>query len=182
MPKIRTENMNPRSRSKFTRALRPRRALAAASVGLVVSTAAFANPSGPQIVAGQVSILASGNRLLITNSPGAIINLQNFSINPGELTRFIQQNSSSSVLNRITGQNPSQILGALQSNGRVFLINPNGVLFGAGAQVNVSGLAASSLNLSNADFLAGKLDFTGAGTSGAVRNRVAITSASRRQA
>ncbi len=170
--------MNPRSRSKFTRALRPRRALAAASVGLLVSTAAFANPSGPQIVAGQVSILASGNRLLITNSPGAIINWQNFSINPGELTRFIQQNSSSSVLNRITGQNPSQILGALQSNGRVFLINPNGVLFGAGAQVNVSGLAASSLNLSNADFLAGKLDFSGAGKSGAIDNRGAITTPS----
>src|SRR5258707_5307512 len=137
MPKIRTENMNPRGRSKFTRALRPRRALAAASVGLLVSTAAFANPSGPQIVAGQVSILASGNRLLITNSPGALINWQNFSINPGELTRFIQQNSSSSVLNRITGQNPSQILGALQSNGSVVLIDANGVLLAAVSQAHV---------------------------------------------
>src|SRR5882757_10224808 len=191
MPKMRTENMNPWtenmnpcSRSKFTRALRPRQALAAAAsaaaaaAGLLASTAGLANPSGPQIVAGQVNILASGNRMLITNSPGAIINWQNFSINPGELTRFIQQNSSSSVLNRITGQNPSQILGALQSNGRVFLINPNGVLFGAGAQVNVSGLAASSLNLSNADFLAGKLDFSGAGKSGAIDNRGAITTPS----
>jgi filamentous hemagglutinin family protein len=161
--------------------LRPRQAwaaAAAAAVGLLASTAGFANPSGSQIVAGQVSILASGNRLLITNSPGAIINWQNFSINPGELTRFIQQNSSSSVLNRITGQNPSQILGALQSNGRVFLINPNGVLFGAGAQVNVSGLAASSLNLSNADFLAGKLDFSSAGKSGAIDNRGTITTPS----
>jgi filamentous hemagglutinin family protein len=178
MPKMRTENMNPTSRWNFNRAVRPRRALAAAAVGLLASTAGFANPSGPQIVAGQVSILASGNRLLITNSPGAIINWQNFSINPGELTRFIQQNSSSSVLNRITGQNPSQILGALQSNGRVFLINPNGVLFGAGAQVNVSGLAASSLNLSNADFLAGKLDFSSAGKSGAIDNRGTITTPS----
>jgi filamentous hemagglutinin family protein len=184
MPKMRTDNMNPCSRSNFTLALRQRQplaaaaALAVAAVGLLVSSAGFANPSGPQIVAGQVSILASGNRLLITNSPGAIINWQNFSINPGELTRFIQQNSSSSVLNRITGQDPSQILGALQSNGKVFLINPNGVLFGVGAQVNVSGLAASSLNLSNADFLAGKLDFTSAGKSGAIDNRGAITTPS----
>src|SRR5271168_3901245 len=98
---------------------------------------AFANPTGPQIVAGQVSIAGSGNQLSITNSPGAIINWQSFSIGAGELTRFIQQSSSSSVLNRITGQNPSQIFGALQSNGKVFLINPNGVLFGPGSQVIV---------------------------------------------
>jgi filamentous hemagglutinin family protein len=145
---------------------------------LLASSAGFANPSGPQIVAGQVSFLGSGNQLLITNSPGAIINWQNFSINPGELTRFIQQNSSSAVLNRITGQNPSQILGALQSNGKVFLINPNGVLFGAGAQVNVNGLVASSLNLSNADFLSGKLDFSSTGKPGNVSNRGAITTPS----
>ena len=143
---------------------RPQRlaALLAAALGC---GAAFANPSGPQIVAGQVSIAGSGNQLLITNSPGAIINWQSFSIGAGELTRFIQQSSSSSVLNRITGQDPSTIFGTLQSNGKVFLINPNGVLFGAGSQVNVNGLVASSLNLSDADFLAGKLNFSGTGNS-----------------
>jgi len=175
--------MNLYSRTNPTRdASRPARtsaALLGATLGaLLASGAGFANPSGPQIVAGQVSILGSGNQLLITNSPGAIINWQNFSINSGELTRFIQQNSSSSVLNRITGQNPSQILGALQSNGKVFLINPNGVLFGAGAQVNVNGLVASSLNLSNADFLSGKLDFSSTGKPGNVSNRGAITTPS----
>jgi filamentous hemagglutinin family protein len=142
---------------------------------------AFANPTGPQIVAGRVSIAGSGNQLSITNSPGAIINWQSFSISAGELTRFIQQSSSSSVLNRITGQNPSQIFGTLQSNGKVFLINPNGVLFGRGGQVNVSGLVASSLNLSDADFLAGKLDFGGSGgpgKSGAISNQGAITTPS----
>jgi filamentous hemagglutinin family protein len=175
--------MNLYSRTNPTRhASRPARtsaALLGATLGaLLASSAGFANPSGPQIVAGQVSILGSGNQLLITNSPGAIINWQNFSINPGELTRFIQQNSSSAVLNRITGQNPSQILGALQSNGKVFLINPNGVLFGAGAQVNVNGLVASSLNLSNSDFLSGKLDFSSTGKPGNVSNRGAITTPS----
>ncbi|MDB6087941.1 MAG: filamentous hemagglutinin family outer membrane protein [Gammaproteobacteria bacterium] len=136
---------------------------------------AVANPTGAQTVAGQVSAVSSGNQLLITNSPGAIINWQSFSIMPGELTRFIQQTAASSVLNRITGQNPSQILGALQSNGKVFLINPNGILFGAGAQVNVNGLVASSLELSNADFLAGKLKFSSTGRTGDVSNRGAIT-------
>jgi large exoprotein involved in heme utilization and adhesion len=63
------------------------------------------------------------------------------------------------VLNRVVTQNPSTILGALQSNGRVFIVNPNGILFGAGAQVNVAGLVASSLSLSDADFLAGRMRF-----------------------
>jgi filamentous hemagglutinin family protein len=136
---------------------------------------AFANPTGADVVAGQVSVVGSPNQLLITNSPGAIINWQSFSILPGELTQFIQQSSSSSVLNRITGQDPTKILGALQSNGKVFLINPNGILFGAGARVDVNGLVASTLNLSNADFAAGKLKFSGAGESGDVSNQGGIT-------
>ncbi|HEY4365704.1 MAG TPA: filamentous hemagglutinin N-terminal domain-containing protein [Steroidobacteraceae bacterium] len=134
-----------------------------------------ANPTGAQVVAGQASIVGSPNQLLITNSPGAIINWQGFSIMPGELTRFIQQSSSSSVLNRVTGQDPTKILGALQSNGKVFLINPNGIMFGAGARVDVNGLVASTLNLSNADFLAGKLKFSGAGNAGDISNQGAIT-------
>jgi large exoprotein involved in heme utilization and adhesion len=82
------------------------------------------------------------------------------------------------VLNRITGQDPSVILGALQSNGKVFLINPNGVLFGAGSRVDVNGLVASSLNISNADFLAGKNNFNGAANAGKVSNQGTITTPS----
>jgi filamentous hemagglutinin family protein len=157
---------------------RLRQLLAAAFAWVLAVGPVLANPTGAQTVAGQVTTVSSGNQLLITNSPGAIINWQSFSIMPGELTRFIQQNSASSVLNRITGQDPSQIMGALQSNGKVFLINPNGILFGAGAQVNVNGLVASSLNLSNADFLAGKLHFSSAGKPGDVSNHGAITTPS----
>jgi filamentous hemagglutinin family protein len=142
---------------------------------LLAGTPAYANPTGPQIVAGQVSISGTGNQLTVTNSPGSIINWQSFSIAPGELTRFVQQNASSSVLNRITGQNPSQILGALQSNGKVFLINPNGIIFGANSRVDVNGLVASSLNLTDADFLSGKFEFSADGNAGPVRNEGAIT-------
>ena len=137
-----------------------------------------ANPTGMQVVAGQVSTVASGNQLLITNSPGAILNWQSFSIMPGELTRFIQQSASSTVLNRITGQNPSQILGALQSNGKVFLINPNGIVFGAGSRVDVNGLVASSLDLSDANFLAGNLKFSSTHAPGNVSNYGGITTPS----
>ena len=154
------------------------RKLFAGTLGCALAAGAFANPTGMQVVAGQVSTVTSANSLLITNSPGAIINWQSFSILQGELTRFIQQSASSSVLNRITGQDPSKILGALQSNGKVFLINPNGIVFGAGAQVDVNGLVASSLGLSNADFLAGKLKFSGAATAGSVTNNGGITTPS----
>jgi filamentous hemagglutinin family protein len=154
------------------------RIAAAAAVACFLAGNAAANPTGMQVVAGQVSTATSGNQLLITNSPGTILNWQSFSIMPGELTKFLQQSSSSSVLNRITGQNPSQILGALQSNGKVFLINPNGIVFGAGSHVDVNGLVASSLNISNADFLAGHLKFSSAGTPGNISNSGGITTPS----
>jgi filamentous hemagglutinin family protein len=138
---------------------------------------AQAAPTLPQVVAGQASFNQQGNVFSITNTPGAIINWQSFNIGAGEIARFIQQSSDSAVLNRIVGQDPSKILGALQSNGKVFLINPNGILFGQGARVDVNGLVASTLNISDADFLAGKKNFqAGANAAaGALRNEGAIT-------
>jgi filamentous hemagglutinin family protein len=139
---------------------------------------AAANPVGPTVAGGSATFSQQGNVLSITNSPNAIINWSGFSIQAGEITRFIQQSGGSAVLNRITGQDPSRILGALQSNGRVYLINPNGILFGANAQVNVAGLVASSLAISNADFLAGKNNFAAGDVAGSVVNQGAITTPS----
>ena len=137
---------------------------------LLAAAAMFGGVASAQtVVNGQASFQQLGNVRTITNTPGTIIQWPGFSIAAGDVTRFVQQNAASAVLNRITGQEPSLILGALQSNGRVFLVNPNGVLFGAGAQVDVNGLVASSLALSNADFLAGKMNFS----AGAVAGRVA---------
>ncbi|WP_460836150.1 two-partner secretion domain-containing protein, partial [Massilia agri] len=136
---------------------------------------AQAAPTSPQVVAGQATFSQQGNVFSITNTPGAIINWQSFNVNAGEVTRFTQQGSDSAVLNRIVGQDPSRILGALQSNGKVFLINPNGIVFGQGARVDVNGLVASTLNISDSDFLAGKKTFTAGSTAGAVRNDGAIT-------
>ncbi|MBR7637056.1 YDG domain-containing protein [Janthinobacterium lividum] len=132
--------------------------------------AAQANPALPQVVNGQATFNQQGNIFSITNTPNTIINWQSFSIHAGEITRFIQQNGNSAVLNRITGQDPSKILGALESNGKVFLINPNGIVFGQGAKVDVNGLVASSLGMTNEDFLAGKRQFTAGGVAGAVSN------------
>ena len=128
----------------------------ALSVALACSSAALANPTGAQVVSGTANIAAAGNTLTITNSASAIINWQSFSIGSNEVTRFIQPSAASSVLNRVVAKNPSELLGQLTSNGRVFLINPAGILVGAGARVDTAGFVASTLNLSNADFLAGR--------------------------
>ena len=134
--------------------------LALLAASCLLTFQAHANPMGGNVVNGQASFNTSGNTLTVTNTPGAIIHWQDFSIQANEITRFAQQSASSAVLNRVVGGNTSQILGALQSNGRVFLVNPNGVVFGAGSTVDVAGLVATSLNLSDADFLAGRHRFS----------------------
>ncbi len=135
----------------------------------------LAAPTGAKVVSGTATVSQQGNLTTVTNSPGAVINWQAFSIGANEVTRFIQQSAASSVLNRVVGVDPSIILGVLQSNGRVLLINPNGIVFGAGAQIDVAGLVASSLNLSNADFAAGRLRFSDTPGAGSVNNQGAIT-------
>ena len=151
-----------------------------ALVASVLSTAAFANPTGGTVVSGDASIVqTSPSTLTVTNSPGAILNWQSFSIAVGETTKFVQQSSTSAVLNRVVGQDPSQILGTLQSNGRVYLINPNGIIFGQGAVIDVAGLIASTLNIKDADFLAGQLKFEAGPTAGSIVNDGVIRAGNR---
>jgi len=132
--------------------------------------AAEANPIGGTVTNGSAGFATSGNTLTVTNTPGTIINWQGFSIGSNEITNFAQQSASSTVLNRVVGNDPSSILGTLRSNGRVFLVNPNGILFGAGAVVDVAGLVASTLNLGDADFKAGKYHFTEVPGAGNISN------------
>ena len=87
----------------------------------------------------------------------AIINWQGFDIGSDALVNFAQPNSTSVTLNRVSGPNISRIEGQLTANGQVFLVNPNGVLFGSGARVNASALVASTLNIRDDDFLTGQL-------------------------
>jgi filamentous hemagglutinin family protein len=129
-----------------------------------------ANPIGGSVVNGSASFATSGNTLNVTNTPGTIINWQGFSINSNETTNFIQQSASSAVLNRVVGNDPSNVLGTLRSNGRVFLVNPHGIVFGAGSVVDVAGLVASTLNLSDADFLAGNNHYTQVPGAGNISN------------
>ncbi len=143
---------------------------------MVLVPLVLANPTGPTVVGGQATVSGLGtSHVAITQaSQRAIINWQQFNIAPNDVTQFIQPNAQAIALNRIFDQSPSQIFGSLRANGTVILLNANGIMFGPNAQVNVGGLIASSLNLSNANFLAGHYLFEGTGIEGPVKNMGAI--------
>lgn len=156
-------------------------ALVWALSGGMMSGLVFANPEGliqSQGLSPVAPLVADGNALTINQmDTRAILHWQQFNIAPNEVTRFIQPSAQSIALNRIFDANPSQILGSLQANGSVILLNPNGVLFGLGAQVNVNGLIASSLHLSDEHFLNGRTLFEGSALGGAVKNAGTIETA-----
>jgi filamentous hemagglutinin family protein len=130
---------------------------------------AFANPEGGQVVAGSATIhQESATKLGITQtSDKAIIDWRSYSIGANEHVQYYQPSVASVILNRVTGQDPSQILGRLTANGQVFLVNPNGIYFGRNAQIDVAGLVASTHNIRNEDFMAGKYNFKIPGKPGA---------------
>ncbi len=124
-------------------------------------------PTGGQLVAGNAVVAVSGNTMTITQaSQNAVLNWQSFNIGVADAVRFMQPNSAAVALNRVIGADPSTILGSLSSNGKVFLVNPHGILFGKQAQVNVNGLVASTLDIADSDFLAGRHRFAGASAAG----------------
>jgi filamentous hemagglutinin family protein len=128
---------------------------------------ALANPQGGTVVGGQATIATTGPSTVTIDQSSkiAIIDWNSFNIGKGETTRFVQPNASSTAVNRIGGNDPTVILGELDANGRVILINGNGLLFGAGATVNVGALIATTHDASNADLMSGKANFDGAGSS-----------------
>ncbi|MBR0803991.1 filamentous hemagglutinin N-terminal domain-containing protein [Bradyrhizobium japonicum] len=131
-------------------------------------------PTGGQVVSGQATISQSGNAMTINQSSDRMIaNWQSFSIGAGSSVTFNQPGASSVALNRVVGQDPSRILGSLSANGQVFLINPNGIAIGKTGSVQTGGFVASTLGISNADFLAGRYNFTGSG--GAITNEGSIS-------
>jgi filamentous hemagglutinin family protein len=127
-----------------------RRILALSSLGcwLLAASAAWAGPTGGHVTAGAGKIAQSGNTTTINQSSQTLaLSWQSFDISSQETVTFQQPNAGSLAINRINSSTGSVILGHIDANGQVWLINPNGVLFGAGAQVSVGGLVASTLDL-----------------------------------
>jgi filamentous hemagglutinin family protein len=150
--------------------------LAAATLCLA-TVVAQAAPSGGQVVAGSGQISSSGNTTTVTQSSQNLsLNWRSFNIAPQETVNFLQPSASSVAVNHIFDTNGTQILGHLNANGQVYLINPNGILFGRGSVVNVGGLVASTLNPTDANQSGTTRSFSGSGT-GSVTNEGTITAA-----
>ncbi|MFP4473043.1 MAG: filamentous hemagglutinin N-terminal domain-containing protein [Candidatus Omnitrophota bacterium] len=133
----------------------------------VLTAAGFpvhALPTGSVVTAGQADLDTVGSNMTITQKTDpAILEHQDFSIGSGETVQFVQPSSTSVALNRVTGGNVSQIMGNLAANGRLFLVNTNGILFGQNARVDVMGMVASTLDITDQDFLDGNYVFNGSG-------------------
>nr|MCU0842696.1 filamentous hemagglutinin N-terminal domain-containing protein [Thiobacillaceae bacterium] len=146
--------------------------------GLLAASAstAMALPTGERVVAGGVTVQrpdASSMTVTQTTQKG-IIDWTGYNIGAGEAVRYLQPGASAVTLNRVTGGDPSAIFGSLSANGQLFLVNPAGVYFAPGAQVNVGALVAATLNISNEDFLAGRYVFENAGAAGGIDNQGAL--------
>ena len=128
----------------------------------VPAPAANALPTNGVISSGAAVINTVGSVMRVDQSTqNAIINWGSFNIGSQASVDFKMPNSTSSVLNRVSATGGlSQIYGKLTANGQVYLINPNGILFGQGAAVNVNSLVASSLNISDDLFNKGYLSIT----------------------
>jgi mucin-19 len=125
----------------------------------------FANPTGANVTGGAATVSGQGtSRVTIDQSSDrAFIEWNSFSVAKGESVRFNQPSASSITANKVVGVAPSDILGAVSANGRIILINPNGIFFGKGSTVDAAGLIATTLDLDKDSFLAGgKLKFSSA--------------------
>jgi filamentous hemagglutinin family protein len=110
-----------------------------AAVLVLVTAVTRAGPEGAQVIHGSAQFNQTGNYTAIQASDKAIINYSQFNIARPETVQFIQPNADASVLNRILSANPTTIDGTLLANGRVFFVNPAGVIFGESAQVVAEG-------------------------------------------
>jgi filamentous hemagglutinin family protein len=153
--------------------------LSVLAASLLAAGAAYAGggPIGGQITSGAGQIQQLGNTTVIQqNSQTLTLNWQSFNIGANQTVDFVQPGSSSIAVNRIFSSTPSEIYGHLNANGQVWLINPNGILFGQGAQVNVGGLVASTLDVDNDSLASNTRTFSGSGT-GSIINKGTITAA-----
>ena len=135
----------------------------ALSLGLLGSLNANANPTGANIQVGEFNITELGDQMTIEQlTQMGIINWDSFSIGESQHLNIEQLGIDSALLNRVTGADPSELLGQLSANGRVYVVNPNGVLVGKDASINAAEFIASTLDVADADFMEnGALTFAG---------------------
>nr|WP_319514534.1 MBG domain-containing protein [uncultured Cohaesibacter sp.] len=166
------------SRHVFTRPCMLSAVLLASSA--LASGAAVAGdslPTGASVASGSVGISSTSSDMTITQgTSNAIVNWNSFSIGKNNSVTFVQPDAASSILNRVTGDTTSTIAGILSANGQVYLVNPNGIAITPTGTVKVgAGFVASTLDITDEDYLSGNLTFSGDGSSASVSNEGVIT-------
>lgn len=149
------------------------------SLVLMMSSTAIAGPLGEAVVAGDIEITRPDDTTTIidqTTQKGVIDFYGGYNVGENESVIYRLPDAKSATLNRDFSGNPSLIFGSIQSNGKVYITNRNGILFGQNAQIDVSGLVASTADISTENFLFGNLRFDIPGNANAmVENRGNIT-------
>ena len=130
--------------------------------GTLAPTSGWALPQGGTVAAGSASVTLPSSTSLKVNqfTDRLVMDWLSFNIAGNESVRFQQPGVSSIALNRVASQEPSAIFGSLSANGQIFLVNPSGILFGSSSRVDVGALTASTLNITNQDFLNSNYRFT----------------------
>ena len=128
-------------------------------------------PTGGQVRVGKATIASAGGRTTVNQSTDrAVIDWQGFSVGRDASVTLTLPSAKSAVLNRVVGSATSAIAGSIQSNGQVYLVNPNGIAITRTGTVKVGGgFVASTLDISDEDFAAGRLRFSGT-SAGTVSN------------
>lgn len=146
--------------------------LAAALCSAFAAMAQTSNlPTGAQVIAGQATVTVNGTHMQVTTQNAAggqhsAINWQSFSVGSGHSVYFQQPNAASTVINRVMLPNPTLINGSVGSNAQVVLVNPYGITVGPGAVIDTARFTASTLAMSEADAIAGRLRFQADGVPG----------------
>lgn len=115
-------------------------------------------PAGEKVVHGDALIDRHFPDHLVVSqmSDSAIVEWETFSLGEHETARFVQPDAKSSILNRVTGGHLSEIYGRLESNGRVFVVNPQGVLVGESGRIDCASFIAAALQIDDSSFLQGQ--------------------------
>jgi len=123
---------------------------------LLSSASLSASPTKHDVRSGDVSISSQNNTTTIhQHTDKAVIHWEDFSIQHGEKVQVFQPSKKGALLNRVTGKNPSEIYGSLSSNGKVFLLNKNGIFIGPEGRIDTAGFIASTLELEDRQFMTG---------------------------
>ncbi|WP_415897765.1 filamentous hemagglutinin N-terminal domain-containing protein [Neptuniibacter sp. QD57_21] len=152
--------------------------VAGVSSSILLPNKVFAGPAGGVISQGSGSISVHNKTTTIKQSTSAmVVDWQSFNVAQDELVKFDHPSAKASTLNRIHDQNPSQILGRVEGKGRVFLVNPNGIVFGENSTVNLGSLVATTKQISDSDFMSGNIKLRDVDDEGVIVNRGTLTAA-----